>query len=73
MKKSTALKSFTVNAMITVAVSKVVMARDAKHAREIADDLYVPSLCSQCCRERSDDTWSLSGIDSDATNIVVVE
>lgn len=54
------LKRYRVISEVTISMSVVVEARDEIHARELASEAPMMSLCHQCAHGE-DDCWSTSG------------
>lgn len=59
------MPKFQVSGYLTISVVKTVTARNAAHARKIAQGLAAPSLCWQCesAGESDPEAWELNGFD----------
>ena len=68
------MAKYVVSSTITVSLSKEVEADSEEQARDIAEGLCVPGLCSACesAGERNDDEWGLGGgLDGSPTDVEV--
>lgn len=68
------MKTFRVTAEVTISISTVVEARSEEHAKELASERPMMSLCHQCASGADDVEWITSGeLDGDAKNLRVEE
>ena len=70
METDDKVKTYLVSGYLTISVTAEIRARSKKEARELAEDLSVPSLCHQCDGAGGKDCWQLNGFDDPPKDVV---